>query len=57
MSYSPASELVANGNMSNLLATYYEKQSIPNLKAQTPFLSLTKQRPLPLRSGNNIQYL
>ena len=56
MSYSPASELVANGNLPNLLATYYEKQSIPNLKAQTPFLSLTKQKPLPLRSGNNIQF-
>jgi len=26
----------------------------PNLKAQTPFLSMTKQKPLPLRSGNQI---
>ena len=33
MSYSPASELVSNGNLPNLLATYYEKSSIPNLKA------------------------
>jgi len=56
MSYSPASELVANGNLPNLLATYYAKQAIPNLKAQTPFLSFTKQKPLPLRSGNNIQF-
>lgn len=37
-------------------AIYYEREAIPNLKAQTPFLSFTKQKPLPLRSGNQIQF-
>jgi N4-gp56 family major capsid protein len=40
----------------NLVAIYYERGAIPNLKAQTPFLSMTKQKPLPLRSGNQIQF-
>lgn len=38
------------------MAIYYERQAIPNLKAQTPFLSMTKQKPLPLKSGNQIQF-
>jgi hypothetical protein len=33
-----------------------EREAVPNLKAQTPFLSMTKQRPLPLRQGNQIQF-
>jgi hypothetical protein len=33
-----------------------EREAIPNLKAQTPFLSMTKQKPLPLRQGNQIQF-
>lgn len=37
-------------------AIYYEREAIPNLKAQTPFLAMTKQKPLPLRSGNQIQF-
>jgi hypothetical protein len=32
------------------------REAIPNLKAQTPFLSMTKQKPLPLRQGNQIQF-
>jgi len=55
MAYSPAS-ILTSGSLPNLVAIYYERQSIPNLKAQTPFLSMTKQKPLPLRSGNQIQF-
>ena len=55
MSYSPAS-IVTSGALPNLVAIHYERQAIPNLKAQTPFLSMTKQRPLPLRQGNQIQF-
>ena len=54
MSYSPAS-IVTSGALSNLVAIHYEREAVPNLKAQTPFLSMTKQRPLPLRQGNQIQ--
>lgn len=53
MSYSPASINVAN-NLPSLVATYYERKSIPNLKAETPFMQQTKQKPLPLHSGNQI---
>ncbi len=54
MAYSPAS-ILTSGALPNLVAIYYERQAVPNLKAQTPFLSMTKQKPLPLRSGNQIQ--
>ena len=55
MAFSPAS-IVTSGQLPNLNAIYYERQSIPNLKAQTPFMSMTKQKPIPLRSGNQIQF-
>jgi N4-gp56 family major capsid protein len=55
MAYSPAS-ILTTGALPNLVAIYYERQAIPNLKAQTPFMSMTKQKPLPLRSGNQIQF-
>lgn len=55
MAYSPAS-IQTSGALPNLVAIHYERQSIPNLKAQTPFMSCTKQKPLPLRSGNQIQF-
>jgi N4-gp56 family major capsid protein len=55
MAYSPAS-ILTSGSLPNLVAIYYERQAIPNLKAQTPFLSMTKQKPLPLKSGNQIQF-
>lgn len=55
MSFSPAS-IQTSGALPNLVAIYYERQSIPNLKAQTPFMGMTKQKPLPLRSGNQIQF-
>lgn len=55
MGYSPAS-ILTTGSLPNLVAIHYERQSIPNLKAQTPFMSMTKQKPLPLRSGNQIQF-
>lgn len=55
MSYTPAS-ILTSGSLPNLQAIYYERQAIPNLKAQTPFLSMTKQKPLPMRSGNQIQF-
>ncbi|MCU1301718.1 MAG: hypothetical protein JWQ87_2002 [Candidatus Sulfotelmatobacter sp.] len=55
MSISPAS-ILTSGALPNLVAIHYERESIPNLKAQTPFLSMTKQKPLPLRSGNQIQF-
>lgn len=55
MSYSPAS-IVTSGALPNLVAIHYEREAVPNLKAQTPFLSMTKQRPLPLRQGNQIQF-
>lgn len=55
MAYTPAS-ILTSGTLPNLVAIYYERQSIPNLKAQTPFLSMTKQKPLPIKSGNQIQF-
>ena len=55
MSYSPAS-ILTSGALPNLVAIHYEREAVPNLKAQTPFLSMTKQRPLPLRQGNLIQF-
>jgi hypothetical protein len=55
MAYSPAS-ILTSGALPNLVAIYYERAAIPNLKAQTPFMSMTKQKPLPLRSGNQIQF-
>ena len=55
MSYSPAS-IVSSGALPNRVAIHYEREAIPTLKANTPFLSMTKQRPLPLRQGNQIQY-
>jgi len=39
MSFSPAS-IVTSGALPNLVAVYYERQAIPNLKAQTPFMSI-----------------
>jgi len=56
MSYTPASITVTSGQLPNLLATYYERKAIPNLKANTPFLGMAKQWPLPMKSGNNIQF-
>ncbi len=55
MAFSPAS-ILTSGALPNLVAIYYERQAIPNLKAQTPFLSMTKQKPLPMKSGNQIQF-
>jgi len=55
MAYSPAS-IISSGSLPNLQAIYYVRKAVPNLKAQTPFLSMTKQRPLDLRSGNQIQF-
>lgn len=55
MSISPAS-ILTSGALPSLVAVHYERESIPNLKAQTPFLSMSKQKPLPLRSGNQIQF-
>jgi hypothetical protein len=53
MSYTPASVLTS-GTFPNLVAIFYERQAIPNLKAETPFLLMTKQKPLPLHAGNQI---
>ena len=55
MAYTPAS-VVTSGAFPNLVAIHYEREAIPNLKAQTPFMSMTKQKPLPLKSGNQIQF-
>lgn len=55
MAYSPAST-VTSGGMSNLNAIFYERKAVANLKATTPFMTMTTQRPLPLRSGNQIQF-
>lgn len=55
MAYSPTA-ILTSGNLPNLIAIYYERQAIPNLKATTPFMSMCKQKPLPLRSGNQIQF-
>lgn len=41
MSYSPAS-ILTSGALPNLVAIYYERAAIPNLKAQTPFMSMTE---------------
>jgi len=56
VAYSPAS-IDTTGALPNLQTIKYEREAIPNLKAQTPFLSMTKQKPLGLRQGNQIQYL
>jgi hypothetical protein len=56
MAYSPAVNTVSSGNFPNALAIYYERKAIPNLKASTPFLGCTKQWPLPMHSGNTIQF-
>ncbi len=56
MGYSPSVNTVASGNFPNALAVYYERKAIPNLKASTPFLGCTKQSPLPMHSGNTIQF-
>jgi N4-gp56 family major capsid protein len=55
MGFDPAAILVSDA-LPNLVATHYERQAIPNLKANTPFMGVTKQRPLPLHSGNTIQF-
>lgn len=55
MAYSPAS-ILTSGSLPNLVARYYETKAIPNLKAETPFLSMVKQKPLPMHSGNSIQF-
>lgn len=55
MGYSPAS-ILTSGALPNLQAIHYEREAIPNLKADTPFLSMTKQKPLGLRQGNQIQF-
>ena len=55
MSYTPAS-ILTSGSLPNLVAVFYERQAIPNFKAETPFLSMTKQKPLPMKSGNQIQF-
>jgi N4-gp56 family major capsid protein len=55
MAFSPAS-ILTSGSLPNLVAIYYERAAIPNLKAQTPYMGMTKQKPLPLRSGNQIQF-
>lgn len=47
---------MTSGSLPNLQAIHYTREAIPNLKARTPFLSMTKQWPLPLRSGNQIQF-
>ena len=56
MSYTPAS-IDTTGALPNLQAIKYEREAIPNLKAQTPALSMTKQKPLGLRQGNQIQWM
>src|ERR1700690_2093078 len=56
MAYSPAVNTVSSGNFPNALAIFYERKAIPNLKASTPFLGCTKQWPLPMHSGNTIQF-
>ena len=55
MAYTPAS-ILTTGALPNLVAIYYERAAIPNLKAETPFMSMTRQKPLPLHSGNQIQF-
>jgi hypothetical protein len=54
MGYSPAS-ILTSGNLPQLQAIHYEREAIANLKAETPFLGMTKQKPLGLRQGNQIQ--
>ncbi len=53
MAYSPASNVQANLPQSTV--TYYEKEFIENLKAQTPFLRLCTRKELPLNSGNKME--
>lgn len=54
MGYSPAS-ILTSGNLPQLQAIKYEREAIANLKAETPFLSMTKKKPLGLRQGNQVQ--
>jgi hypothetical protein len=39
MGFSPAS-ILTSGALPNLVAVHYERDAIPNLKAQTPFMSI-----------------
>lgn len=55
MGYSPAS-ILTSGNLSQLQAIKYEREAIANLKANTPFLSMSKQKPLGIRQGNQVQF-
>lgn len=48
--YNPASTLISN--LPQAQATYFDKDFIANLKANTPFLRCTERRELPAQSGN-----
>lgn len=55
MSYSPSS-ILTSGSLPQLNAIKYEREAIPNLKATTPFMGASKQKPLGLHQGNQVQF-
>lgn len=55
MGFSPSS-INTSGNLPQLQAIKYEREAIANLKANTPYLGQTKQKPLGLRQGNQVQF-
>lgn len=54
MAYSPAS-VVTGASLPNTQAVYYDRLSVENLKANTPFVDACTKRSLPLGSGKTIQ--
>jgi hypothetical protein len=50
--YSPASN--TTGNLPQSQAIYYEKTFIDNLKAETPFLKVSKRMEMPENAGNTL---
>jgi hypothetical protein len=51
--YSPASNMTSN--LTQTQVTYYDKNFIANLKAETPHLRCVERRPLPENSGNTLK--
>ncbi len=49
--YTPAS--ILSTNLIQTSATYYSKEFVENLKANTPFLRVTKRREIPMNAGSN----
>lgn len=54
MAYSPANS--APSSLASINVIYNERKAVENLKATTPFLGMTKMKPLPVNSGTQIKF-